>query len=57
MKLIAAFFELIRVLNLTFIIITQALFQFSIVVPMMSGNPHSAALPLNHFIFYPYPQY
>ena len=50
MKLIAAFFKLIRVLNLTFIIVTQALFQFSIVVPMMSGNPHSAALPLNHFI-------
>jgi len=50
MKLIAAFFKLIRVLNLAFIIVTQALFQFSIVVPMMSGNPHSAVLPLNNFI-------
>ena len=50
MKLIAAFLKLIRVLNLFFIVITQALFQYSIVVPMMSRNPNSPALPVNLFI-------
>ena len=50
MKLIAAFLKLIRVLNLLFIVITQALFQYSIVVPMMSRNPNSPALPINLFI-------
>ena len=49
MKLIAAFFRLIRVLNLLFIVVTQALFQYSIVVPMMSRNPHSPALPVHLF--------
>ena len=49
MKLIAAFFRLIRVLNLLFIVITQALFQYSIVIPMMSRSPHSPALPVNLF--------
>jgi 4-hydroxybenzoate polyprenyltransferase len=49
MKLIAAFFRLIRVLNLLFIVVTQALFQYSIVVPMMSSNPHSPALPVYLF--------
>jgi 4-hydroxybenzoate polyprenyltransferase len=49
MKLIAAFFRLIRVLNLLFIVVTQALFQYSIVVPMMSRNPHSPALPIHLF--------
>jgi 4-hydroxybenzoate polyprenyltransferase len=50
MKLIAAFMRLVRVLNLLFIAITQALFQFSIVVPMMRSNIHSPALPLNLFV-------
>ena len=50
MKLIVAFFKLTRVLNLLFIILTQALFQYFIVVPMMSRNPHSPALPLHLFI-------
>ena len=50
MKLIAAFLKLIRVLNLLFIVTTQALFQYSIVVPMMSRNPNSPALPINLFI-------
>ena len=50
MKLIAAFLKLIRVLNLLFIVITQALFQYSIVVPMMSSNPNSPALPIKLFI-------
>ena len=49
MKLIAAFFRLIRVLNLLFIVVTQVLFQYSIVVPMMSRNPHSPALPVHLF--------
>ncbi|HUQ67260.1 MAG TPA: geranylgeranylglycerol-phosphate geranylgeranyltransferase [Flavitalea sp.] len=50
MKLIGAFLKLIRVVNLLFIVITQALFQFSIVVPMMRINPHSPVLPLKFFI-------
>lgn len=50
MKLIVAFLKLIRVLNLLFIIMTQALFQYSIVVPMLSSAEHSAALPVKHFI-------
>jgi 4-hydroxybenzoate polyprenyltransferase len=51
MKIIAAFFRLIRVLNLLFIVLTQALFQYSIVVPMMSKNPNSPALTLHYFSF------
>lgn len=50
MKLIPAFLKLIRVLNLLFIVVTQALFQYSIVVPMLRGNSHSPALPLKLFI-------
>lgn len=50
MKLIVAFFRLIRVLNLLFIVITQGLFQFAIVVPMMSYKPHSPAISLQSFI-------
>ena len=50
MKLIPAFLRLIRVLNLLFIAVTQALFQYSIVVPMLNRNPNSSALPLNLFI-------
>jgi 4-hydroxybenzoate polyprenyltransferase len=49
MKLIAAFFRLIRVLNLLFIVLTQALFQYFIVVPMMSSNNVSPALSLKYF--------
>src|SRR5689334_12088019 len=49
MKLIVAFLKLTRVLNLLFIVLTQALFQYFIVVPMMSNNVHSPALPLKYF--------
>jgi 4-hydroxybenzoate polyprenyltransferase len=51
MKLIIAFLKLIRVLNLLFIVVTQALFQYSIVVPLVSKSPHSPALSVNLFIF------
>src|SRR5687768_12767724 len=51
MKLIIAFLKLIRVLNLLFIVVTQALFQYSIVVPLVSKSQHSPALPFNLFIF------
>lgn len=44
MKLIAAFFRLIRSLNLLFIVITQSLFQYAIVVPMFRNVEHSPAL-------------
>ena len=50
MKLIVAFFKLVRVLNLLFIVITQALFQYAIVVPMFMYNLHSPALPAKYFI-------
>ena len=50
MKLIPAFLKLIRVLNLLFIAVTQALFQYSIVVPMLSRNQHSSALRPDLFI-------
>src|ERR671921_742878 len=50
MKLIVAFLKLIRVLNLLFIVMTQTLFQYSIVVPMLSTATHSAALPVKHFV-------
>jgi 4-hydroxybenzoate polyprenyltransferase len=50
MKLIAAFLKLIRVLNLLFIALTQVLFQYFIVVPMLSRTAHSAALPDRYFI-------
>jgi 4-hydroxybenzoate polyprenyltransferase len=49
MRLIAAFFRLIRVLNLLFIVLTQAMFQYSIVVPMMSANNISPALSFTYF--------
>lgn len=50
MKLITAFFRLIRGLNLLFIVLTQALFQYSIVVPMFSRHPFSPALPVKYFM-------
>ncbi len=49
MKLIVAFFKLVRVLNLLFIVLTQALFQYFIVVPMMQYKQHSPALSHQHF--------
>jgi 4-hydroxybenzoate polyprenyltransferase len=51
MKPIAAFFRLIRSVNLLFIIFTQVLFQYVIVVPMFSqtGMP-SPALSTKYFI-------
>jgi 4-hydroxybenzoate polyprenyltransferase len=50
MKLLAAFLRLVRILNLMFIVITQALFQYAIVVPMFSRHPVSPALPDKYFI-------
>jgi 4-hydroxybenzoate polyprenyltransferase len=49
MKLIAAFFRLIRWVNLLFIVLTQCLFQYFIVVPIFSHNPVSPAFPVNFF--------
>jgi 4-hydroxybenzoate polyprenyltransferase len=49
MKLISAFLRLIRVLNLLFIALTQALFQYFIVIPMFSSQPVSPALPAKYF--------
>ena len=50
MKIIVAFFQLVRVLNLLFIVLTQALFLYFIVVPMMKYKEHSPALPHKYFI-------
>lgn len=50
MKLLSAFLRLIRVLNLLFIALTQALFQYSIVVPMFSSHSVSPALSPEYFI-------
>jgi 4-hydroxybenzoate polyprenyltransferase len=49
MKIIAAFFRLIRVLNLLFIVVTQVFFQYFIVVPMMNSKVHSPALSTKMF--------
>ena len=49
MKIIAAFFRLIRVLNLLFIVVTQVFFQYFIVVPMMNSKLHSPALSTKMF--------
>ncbi|HLA54089.1 MAG TPA: geranylgeranylglycerol-phosphate geranylgeranyltransferase [Flavitalea sp.] len=49
MKLIAAFFRLIRWLNLLFIALTQCLFQYCIIVPMFRQHAISPALPLRYF--------
>lgn len=53
MKLIAAFFKLIRWPNLLFIAITQWLFYFAVVdfFQLQSGNI-TAAYPFNHLLFY-----
>lgn len=50
MKLLAAFLRLIRGLNLLFIVLTQALFQYFIVVPMFRDQSVSPALPFKYFI-------
>lgn len=50
MKLVAAFLRLIRILNLLFIVITQSLFQYFIVVPMFRNNEVSPALSPGLFI-------
>lgn len=49
MKLLGAFLRLIRGGNLLFIMLTQALFHYSIVVPMFAALPASPALPHNYF--------
>jgi 4-hydroxybenzoate polyprenyltransferase len=49
MKLLSAFLRLIRILNLFFIIITQTLFQYFIVVPMFRNNAVSPAFSNMHF--------
>jgi 4-hydroxybenzoate polyprenyltransferase len=51
MKLLSAFLRLIRVLNLLFIVLTQVLFQYFIVVPMFLGQEMSPAIqPLSFFL-------
>src|SRR4051812_14716651 len=50
MKLLSAFFRLIRGLNLLFIALTQVLFQYCIVIPMFRFSQTSPALPLRHFV-------
>jgi 4-hydroxybenzoate polyprenyltransferase len=51
MKLLSAFLRLIRVLNLLFIVLTQVLFQYFIVVPMFRGQEMSPAIqPLSFFL-------
>lgn len=49
MKVITAFFRLVRSLNLLFIIITQVLFQYCIVVPMFRLHTVSPVLSHLHF--------
>ncbi|RYG01439.1 MAG: ubiquinone biosynthesis protein UbiA [Chitinophagaceae bacterium] len=49
MKLIVAFFRLIRTINLGFIVLTQFLFQYCIVVPVF--NQYSIIPRLNHLHF------
>src|SRR5690606_15335776 len=49
MKLFAAFLRLIRSVNLLFIVLTQALFQYAIVVPMFSEVSLSPALSFTSF--------
>lgn len=49
MKAITAFLRLIRSLNLLFIVITQALFQYFIVVPMFRDHIYSPALSFKYF--------
>lgn len=49
MKLLTAFLRLIRSVNLLFIVLTQALFQYCIVVPMFSEQAVSPALTFKYF--------
>lgn len=49
MKLFTAFLRLIRYLNLLFIVLTQVLFQYFIVIPMFRDQPVSPALSFKHF--------
>ncbi len=49
MKVISAFLRLVRSLNLLFIIITQVLFQYAIVVPMFRYQDVSPVLSPLHF--------
>lgn len=49
MKLLAAFLRLVRWVNLLFIALTQALFQYCIVIPMFEGHMASPALPNLYF--------
>ena len=50
MSLLLAFFRLIRSLNLLFIVLTQSLFQFFIVLPVFEKHGHEPALDLFHFL-------
>jgi 4-hydroxybenzoate polyprenyltransferase len=50
MKLIAAFFRLVRWLNLLFIALTQVLFQYCIVIPAFEGSNSSPALSNIQFV-------
>lgn len=49
MKLLTAFMRLVRTLNLLFIILTQVLFQYCIVVPIFRDHLYSPALSIKYF--------
>ncbi|MEI9957752.1 MAG: hypothetical protein WDM90_15955 [Ferruginibacter sp.] len=50
MKLITAFFRLIRWPNLVFIVVTQLLFYYCIILPITCGAPSFS--PFNYHEFY-----
>lgn len=49
MTLLSAFLRLVRVLNLLFIVVTQALFHYFIVIPMFRHNADSPAFSHDQF--------
>ncbi len=49
MKLLAAFLRLVRWVNLLFIALTQALFQYCIIIPVFEDRTASPALPPLYF--------
>jgi 4-hydroxybenzoate polyprenyltransferase len=56
MKLIPAFLRLIRWPNLVFILLTQVLFYYCIIIPLLNGTPNHPAALINglspsHFFF------
>lgn len=47
MKLLPAFLRLIRWPNLVFIVLTQALFYYCIIIPLLNGSPQHTAAYIN----------